>query len=180
MNPASIDTNIVGMFADIRNVPLTEFFITVTNIGGEAAVAAATFVAALFLWRSGKFAWAVGLLVSVGGAASAGYVIKDIVARARPDESLRAIAETGYSFPSLHATAAMALYGFLIAMLFAAPSGKRRVVYVWLLGILILLIGTSRLYLGVHYPSDVLAGYILGLAFVLAGVMTARFLAKDR
>jgi undecaprenyl-diphosphatase len=175
-----IDTSIVESIADMRNAPLTDLFTLITDVGGEASIAAATLVACFLLWRAGGRAWA-GLLVSVGGGIGAGYALKELIARGRPDETLRAVVETGYSFPSLHATAAVALYGFLLWVLYTqVPAGRVQTTLAVLLVFFIFAIGTSRIYLGVHYPSDVVAGFALGALFAWLGTMTVRRFAGGR
>lgn len=93
--------------------------------------------------------------------------LKQVLQRPRPTE-YRIINESGYSFPSGHSMVSMAFYGYLIYLIYS----KVRQVYVkWgsivMLGILILAIGTSRIYLGVHYTSDVLAGFLISVAYLI-------------
>lgn len=96
-------------------------------------------------------------------------VFKNIFKRDRPN-ILRLIEETGYSFPSGHAMASMAFYGSIIVL---ALNSKMEKKYKWIinifLGILIFLIGMSRIYLGVHYPSDILGGWLIG--FILLNIL---------
>ena len=96
-------------------------------------------------------------------------VFKNIFKRDRPN-ILRLIEETGYSFPSGHAMASMAFYGSIIVL---ALNYKMEKKYKWIinifLGILIFLIGMSRIYLGVHYPSDILGGWLIG--FILLNIL---------
>ena len=96
-------------------------------------------------------------------------VFKNIFKRDRPN-ILRLIEETGYSFPSGHAMASMAFYGSIIVLTLNSKMEKK---YKWIinifLGILIFLIGMSRIYLGVHYPSDILGGWLIG--FILLNIL---------
>jgi membrane-associated phospholipid phosphatase len=108
--------------------------------------------------------WWDSLAVSfcLGGGSLLNILLKNIFARSRPDV-LPIIAETGYSFPSGHAMVALCFYGiaaFLLSRLLPTLRGK--VMVFILTGVLVMLIGISRIYLGVHYPSDVLAGYFAG------------------
>ena len=112
---------------------------------------------------------AAGLAVSVLGAGGTGYVLKMIVERGRPSDSISALTETSFSYPSVHATFSVALYGFL-AYVLCKRYPHHAPMIVTFATILILAIGFSRLYLGVHFPSDVLAGYLLGGLWLLVGI----------
>ena len=95
------------------------------------------------------------------------FGLKNIVRRARPDE-FRIIEEAGYSFPSGHSMVSMAFYGLLIYLIYKKVNNKYlKNCLIILLSIIILLIGLSRIYLGVHYTSDVLAGFLLGLSYLI-------------
>lgn len=120
----------------------------------------------LFFWLLWRRCWADAtfVLLGVGGALALNQGIKLFFARVRPD-LWQSLAPLGtYSFPSGHAMVSMALALTLIILLW--PTRWRGAAL--LIGIpLVLLIGLSRLYLGVHYPSDVLAGWMASLAWVL-------------
>lgn len=95
------------------------------------------------------------------------YTIKQIIRRPRPI-SINLIKEGGYSFPSGHSTTSMAFYGFLIYLVYKYIDNKTlRITLITILTLIILIIGTSRIYLGVHYASDVLAGFILGIVYLI-------------
>ena len=95
------------------------------------------------------------------------FGLKNIVRRARPDE-FRIIEEGGYSFPSGHSMVSMAFYGLLIYLIYKKVNNKYlKNCLIILLSMIILLIGLSRIYLGVHYTSDVLAGFLLGLSYLI-------------
>lgn len=99
------------------------------------------------------------LLLAVAGGQVVIYALKVLFHRARPEA---AFASLGYSFPSGHAFTAVALYGMLAFWLLRAAPRHR--VWIWIGAVfLILLIGFSRVYLGVHYTTDVAAGYASGL-----------------
>ena len=95
-------------------------------------------------------------------------IIKHIVKRDRPN-ILRLVSESGYSFPSGHAMIAVCVYGFLFYLAMIRIKNKYlRWVSCFILGFLILGIGISRIYVGVHYASDIIAGYALaGIEIVL-------------
>lgn len=93
------------------------------------------------------------------------YLLKMIFMRDRPFE-LMIIDESGYSFPSGHAMLSMGFYGFIIFVIRKFNVKYRKALTVFLV-FLIILIGVSRIYLGVHYPSDVLAGYSVSFMFLI-------------
>lgn len=98
-------------------------------------------------------------------------VMKQVFQRARPDIALRLIEQGGYSFPSGHAMNCLASYGILIYLILKNFENRKTAKLLSvLLCLLIILIGLSRVYLGVHYPSDIIAGWSLGIA-VLVGLM---------
>ena len=93
-------------------------------------------------------------------------VLKQIVQRPRPD-GFRLIAETGYSFPSGHSMVSMAFFGLLVWMIWVYEKDRlMRNVWCVLMGLVIVMVGVSRIYLGVHYASDVLAGFCVSLVWL--------------
>ena len=94
-------------------------------------------------------------------------VMKEIVQRPRPDESIRLVSETGYSFPSGHSMVSMAFYGLLLWMVWRYEK-DRIVKWTCIAGFaaVILLVGISRIYLGVHYASDVIAGFCVSVMWL--------------
>lgn len=94
-------------------------------------------------------------------------VLKFILQRPRPNE-FRIINETGYSFPSGHSMISMAFYGYLIYLIYKYTKNKYlKWILVSMLSLLILMIGVSRIYLGVHYTSDVCAGFIISIGYLI-------------
>jgi undecaprenyl-diphosphatase len=125
--------------------------------------------AALFLirgWRRG----ALLVLVTMAGAWLLDTGLKLLFARARPEpfyDYYRAPAS--YSFPSGHALFSVCFFGGLAVLLAHRINSRAAQAAVWLVAVvLILLIGSSRVYLGVHYPTDVVGGYAVGVAWVTA------------
>lgn len=94
-------------------------------------------------------------------------ILKLIVRRARPT-GFRLLAETGYSFPSGHSMVSMAFYGYLIYLIYKNVRNKKlRWTLITCFSLLILIIGMSRIYLGVHYTSDVFAGFLFSLGYLV-------------
>jgi undecaprenyl-diphosphatase len=132
------------------------------------------------LWFLRKRVFLFPLWLSVGGAELVTLILKNTVVRQRPE--MAAIIEQSFSFPSGHATIAVALYGFLAYILFRLyKTRKIKIITCVAVVFLVLLIGVSRLYLGVHYVSDVLAGYLVGALWLSIGMCVAEhFLARKK
>lgn len=93
--------------------------------------------------------------------------IKHIFLRARP-VGIALIKQGGYSFPSGHSMLSLAFYGLFIYMIYRSDMSKnKKIICSAILGTLIFLIGVSRIYLGVHFASDVLGGFALSLAYLI-------------
>ena len=104
---------------------------------------------------------------NLGISALLNQILKHIIQRTRPTE-FRIIDESGYSFPSGHSMVSAAFYGFLIYLIYKNIKNKYlKWGLISLLSLLIILIGTSRIYLGVHYTSDVLAGFLISISYLI-------------
>jgi len=102
------------------------------------------------------------------------WTLKNIVQRPRPNE-FRLIDESGYSFPSGHSMVSMAFYGFIIYLIYKNVENKYlKWGLITFLEILIICIGTSRIFLGVHYTSDVIAGFLISIAYLMIFTNVAR------
>lgn len=140
------------------------FFLTVTHLGGVAGVIVITaaLIGALVYKKKYRYALLVGL--GVGGAALINIIMKLFFERTRPDLWEQLVVETSFSFPSGHSMASAALAFSIIAVFWHT---KYRVLAAIAAAVYMLVIGFSRLYLGVHYPTDVLAGWVVSGAWVL-------------
>lgn len=168
-----IDTNIITFLTTVRTGALMKPMLFFTALGNWPMVAFVTlFFATLWIWQKRWFR--VGMLfLTVVGSELLAVLLKIFVARERPDPSAALLIETTYSFPSGHAMIALALYGFLAySIMRASRSFVRRIGVMVFACAVILAIGVSRIYLGVHWPSDVFGGYLLAL-FWIAIVATA-------
>lgn len=120
-------------------------------------------LAALRHWRG-----ALALVISVATTQVAVAAVKLLVARPRPDEHLGAGHAEGFSFPSAHSATAVALYAMLALIAASMMRGRARTAAYLAAGLIVLAVGASRIYLGAHYPTDVLAGWITGGILVAA------------
>lgn len=141
------------------------------STAGSAAVylTGFAFVVAWLLYRR-RPRLATFAIMTVLGSAVLNAVVKRIVQRARPVVADPAITATGLGFPSGHAQSSVVTYATLLLLFWSAMRSVWRRVAVAVAAVMVLGIGLSRVALAVHYVSDVLAGYVLGAAWVVAMV----------
>jgi membrane-associated phospholipid phosphatase len=145
-------------------------FSGVTLLGSPVGVAVLVVVVALYLWRAGARLLLWAWLGANAGGALVGYVLKTTVHRTRPQYAAAYLHGHSYSFPSGHTMGSTVCYLLLAYLISSHPSvtvRARRLISAVAV-ILVGAIGFSRLYLGVPYPSDVLGGFMAGLAWLAA------------
>lgn len=170
----SFDVHVLDALYTYRDLATAKVFVGISELGSALFICGLVACLGLFLVLRRRYAYLAGLFVSVAGAAGATLILKELVARSRPDIVYQAYLETGYSFPSAHAALAGAFYGFCIYLTWRMiPSQPWRIAGAVFLGALIIVIAFSRIYLGVHYLSDVVAGLILGGLFAFLGARVA-------
>jgi undecaprenyl-diphosphatase len=170
-----IDQSVLNFFVDIREGWLTFVMFVVTYCGSYMVIIGLTLLSAVSFYIHKHAARILPLFIAVGGSAATTYVIKHIFYRARPIAEALYL-ETGSSFPSGHATAAMALYGFFLYTVWRHDKHHLKNPLIILLLALIILVGVSRLYLGVHYLSDVLIGYTVGFIWLFLSIKLHKYL----
>ena len=139
----------------------------VTALGYYYVVVPLLAAAVFVLYRRGWRLSAVLLVVSTGGSIVLTTVLKGVFQRTRPELFDSGYQASFYSFPSGHATVAVGFYGMLTVILAYRLRGAARWVVAACGLLVVLLIGFSRLYLGVHYPTDILAGYLSALLWLV-------------
>lgn len=168
----SIDARAEQFFTAIREPFWTQFFSLVGLFGKWHIVLGIVAATSLLFWYVNKRIFLFPFWLSVGGAEAVTLILKNTIMRPRPE--MATVVENSFSFPSGHATVAVALYGFLTYVLFRMCRTRNEKILICVVGaFLILLIGLSRLYLGVHYVSDVLAGYLVGALGLSLGMYVA-------
>ena len=159
-----LDLNIYKFFSEnIINDKLTPIVKIITHIGGAKIVLVLTVVAIILIkgLKNKLF-----LLTGIVGTAGLNVVLKHIIQRERPNIN-RLIPEKGYSFPSGHSMMSMAFYGMLIFLIFKyVKNTALKWTLIVILTILLSTIGITRIYLGVHYPSDVIGGFLVSLTYL--------------
>lgn len=154
---------------------LTAVMIALSVTGAPYVVWPLFGAAFALLWRSGQHGAARLLAVSMAGALAVDLGLKPIFRRPRPAPFFNYSLPESYSFPSGHALFATCLYGVLAGILAGRLQRRSAAVALWSAAALLIAgIGLSRIYLGVHYPSDVIAGYTAALSWILAARAVTR------
>lgn len=158
-----IDTKVYSFIINnIMNDGLTPILKAITELGGVAFTVLAGVLIFMFCKKNRWF-----ITIDLVGVTLVNQVIKHIIRRPRPNV-LRLVEESGYSFPSGHSMVSMAFYGIIIYLVYKNVSNKYlKCILIILLSLLILSIGFSRIYVGVHYFTDVAGGFLLGLAYLI-------------
>jgi undecaprenyl-diphosphatase len=161
--PTIFDSHVTRWFLDRRGDALTTVMKTVTWLGSSAVIVPIALVVVALLLS--KHAWnlAVFLALCVAGASLLSVLAKHIIDRDRPPEIIRLQHTTTSSFPSGHATQAAATYLALVFVVLALSRSSKLHRIGWIVaGMTIAAVGVSRIYLGVHWATDVIAGWLLG------------------
>jgi len=162
----AFDDAVLQWLGQHRSSALDGVMLDVTSLGTSSVVAMVVGVAALFLWLNQHKHSAILLLVSTFGGVLLNNLLKLGFSRPRPDVIPWITPATFYSFPSGHAMSATVVYSTVAYLAGRLQRTHRaRIAVAALAALIIAIICLSRLYLGVHYPSDVLAGIIIGLAW---------------
>ena len=152
-----VSTFLISDFA----TPIAKF---ITNFGGAIFLIIATIILFILI-KNKKIGFSI--ISNLVIVTILNQLLKNILQRPRPNE-FRIIEETGFSFPSGHSMASMAFYGYLIYLIYKYVKNKYlKWTLIVLLSILICTIGISRIYLGVHYTSDVLGGFLISISYLV-------------
>lgn len=169
----AFDTYILLHIHRLANPALDALMISITRIGDPRTVVPTTVVFFGFLWWQRYRLEAKFFALNAFGGAVLSYVLKLAFSKPRPDLWPKLISETTFSYPSGHALGSMVLYGFLSYVLADLYPRYAKTFY-WVAAVLIVAIGFSRLYLGVHWPTDILAGYGVGFLWTTVCISLLR------
>ena len=152
-----VSTFLISDFA----TPIAKF---ITNFGGAIFLIIATIILFILI-KNRKIG--ISIISNLAVVTILNQLLKNILQRPRPTE-FRIVEETGFSFPSGHSMVSMAFYGYLIYLIYKYVKNKYlKWILIVLLSILICTIGISRIYLGVHYTSDVLGGFLISISYLV-------------
>jgi len=152
------------MVTKLRSENMTEFMKAVTFLGSAYTLIPITIILFIFIKNKKTPILITANLIIV---TLLNQLLKFTFQRNRPIGDIL-IEESGYSFPSGHSMVSMAYYGFLIYLIMKSALKKQiKIILITILSILIMLIGLSRIYLGVHFASDVLAGILIAITYLM-------------
>jgi len=175
----SADIRVANLLAIFRSAELTTVFSWITLLGKWQTILIFTMATILILWLWKKRSYIIPLLLSIAGSEVFTFIGKVVFHRPRPNVAM--YAEHSFSFPSGHATIAIAFYGFLAYCLIRnSKQWKYKINIFFISSITILLIGFSRLYLGVHYVSDVWGGYLAGAIWLIVAISLSEYLLSKK
>ncbi len=153
----------------------------VTRVHSLLGVTVMTLAVSAYLWISGLRVWVLTLTLAVFGGTLLNFLMKHLFVRPRPHFDDPLLTLTTYSFPSGHTLMATVFYGTLCLLVASrARHWRWRVLTIAVAGLMILLVGFSRIYLGTHYLSDVLAAIAEGLAWLAFCLISVAELERRR
>jgi membrane-associated phospholipid phosphatase len=176
-----LDVQLAQWFNAHATPAFTRAMVLVSDLNDVLAVSVmAAFTAIVLAWRR-AWSWLVVLVLAVPGGMLINVLMKFAFHRARPTFDHPLLVLTSYSFPSGHVAGATLFYGFLAALLASrCARWRHRMLLVLAASVLIALVALSRMYLGAHYLSDVLAAFAEGAAWLTWCLMVSRSWARDQ
>lgn len=167
--PLPLDKAVQNFFFSLRGPVQDVIISSITHLSDTVTIIA--FCIVLLILPNRK---TYGLPVSLAclGGVAIYKPLKHFVLRARPDASLHLVTQGGYSFPSGHSVISIVFYGLMLYLIQKhCKNEKLKTVLSWICGILAVVIGPSRIYVGVHWPTDVLAGWCLGGGILIIAIL---------
>jgi undecaprenyl-diphosphatase len=177
---ANFDNAVRFYIHDFAAPPLTFLMQTASFLGSTLFLILLGLLIAVLFYRAKWRRALIFFLATMAGAILLNFALKNGFERARPEPYFDTPLPSSYSFPSGHALFAVCFYAVVARLCTARIESARTKTLIWILAILLILaIGVSRIYLGVHYPSDVIAGYAAAIVWV-AAVTLGDFLIRRR
>ncbi|MGB3695111.1 MAG: phosphatase PAP2 family protein [Spirulinaceae cyanobacterium] len=173
----ALDTSILLAIQQIHTPLLNKIVIGITTLGDPFILTILSLVFGVFLFWKRKWADAITLVITAVGALGLNFLLKDLFARERPALWDRIIDVSYQSFPSGHAMISLVIYGFIGYWLMRRFEAWRNTIAI-VASVLVITIGFTRLYLGVHWPTDIVAGYAAGLVWLLTCIVSLEIAEK--
>ena len=176
---SGFDDGIRGIFYDLRQPALTPAVRFITYLGNYQTIVVLCLV--LLIAKPVRITYGIPIASGAAFVTILNKFIKHAVNRPRPSDVVHLVNEGGFSFPSGHSITSMFVYGLLIYLVRKNVKNRRTADFLTIvLAVPLVLIGPSRIYLGVHYPTDVLAGWCLGAAAAAVWVMLIRKFSGEK
>lgn len=175
---SAFDNMVYNLISGCMTDSMTQFMRFITFLGSEWTITVLTVAFPVFVFVSKMkrfYLWSLAAAANIVLGALFNQILKYLFVRERPD-LLQLVKVSGYSFPSGHSMNSMIFYGFFIYFILRNMKHRGKYAIAGALGLLVLFIGISRIYLGVHYASDVLAGFLTGLGWLILFIrLTKRY-----
>lgn len=169
---AAFDDAVRFFFYDMRSGALTSAAKAMTYLGNWQPVTVLCII--LLIIKPTRIRYGIPVSAGAISVTVINKIIKNLVRRERPDQIYHLIKQGGYSFPSGHSITSMFVFGMLIYLVRVNVQNRKAAnVLTVIIAVPMVCIGLSRIYLGVHYPSDVLAGWALGIAVMMVVIEIA-------
>lgn len=171
----TFDTTVYNFIISMKSPIITQIFKAITFFASPVFLIILS-ILLFFIFKNKKY----GLLslMNLIVVTITNQLLKFTFTRPRPFEWML-IPETGYSFPSGHAMVSLGFYGMLVFLIWQTNISKnKKIIWTIVLAILILLIGISRIYLGVHYASDIIGGFTLSLSYLIVATSLVIYYLK--
>lgn len=171
------DSAIIGFFQSIESSTLDVLMIATTEMGSVWFVTAFSIAVVGLLWFKERDKWGIlFFLIAVGGGGLLTLLLKNLYERQRPSINPE-IDAIGFSFPSGHSMGSVIFYGFVMYLVLRSRRNELfKGLAISMMGVLVVLIGISRIYLGAHFPSDVLAGFIAGAIWLILSILALEWI----
>jgi len=166
VGPAEADAVALRDAVQVRTPGLTTAAILITTVGSTVAMAVLAVVVGAVLWARGRPGDAAFLVLTTAAASLVFRGLKIALDRPRPPVATRVVVETNESLPSGHATMSIVVIGSLVVLFWAGRAVRTRALMVLAATAWVGLVGSTRIYLGVHWFSDVIAGWAVGAAWL--------------
>jgi len=174
----SFDASVAAQFLDMRSDIGVRIFALISFFGSWQFIVPATLIILLVLFIKKRKEFIFPFFLMMAEAELIVFFTKILFHRPRPITAV--FLEPDFSFPSGHANIAVVFYGYLAYILIKSLKNKYKVPLVISVIIIAGLIGFSRLYLGVHYPTDVLVGYLIGSLLLIRGIFLTEYLSSRK
>ena len=161
----TLDLTISQYIYNLRTPYFDQFWTIITDFGGTYLIFL-SFIITIYLVTKRRYRQLIWFIIPLFVSLSVNIILKTFIGRSRPTIS-QIITETDFSFPSGHSSGSMVFWAMLTCLIFGLTSNKLiRITSCIMASIIIISIGFSRVYLGVHYPSDIIGGWIQSLVIL--------------